>query len=48
MLWLEVEIFAGRALRERQCTLEGEAPYVNVHSNVQCSRMHTGDANYFN
>ena len=30
MLWLQVRIAAGRAPNERQCTLEGQARYVNV------------------
>ena len=30
MQWFQVGILADRALRERQCTLEGEAQYVNV------------------
>ena len=28
--WVRVGILAGKALRERQCTLEGEAQYANV------------------
>ena len=31
---LRVGILAGRAVRERQCTLEGEARYVNVQGSV--------------
>ena len=34
MQWQQVGILAGRALREGQCTLEGEAQYVNVQSSV--------------
>ena len=32
--WLQVRILAGRALKERQCTLEGQARYVNVLGSV--------------
>ena len=32
--WLRVRISAGRALKERQCTLKGQAWYVNVRSSV--------------
>ena len=32
--WLQVRISAGRALKERQCTLEGQARYVNVRGSV--------------
>ena len=35
-------ILAGRALRERQCTLEGEAQYVNVQGSVQRKGVYTG------
>ena len=35
MQWLQVGILAGRALTERQCTLE-EAQYENVWGSVQC------------
>ena len=31
---LQVRIFAGVALKERQCTLEWEAQYVNVRGSV--------------
>ena len=34
MQWLQVGILAGRALRERQCTLEGEVCYLNVWGSV--------------
>ena len=34
MLWQQVGILAGRALGERQNTLEGEAQYVNVWGSV--------------
>ena len=34
MQWLRVEILAGRALIERQCTLEENAQYVNVRGSV--------------
>ena len=30
--WLRVRISAGRALKERQCTLKGQARYVNVRA----------------
>ena len=30
--WLRVQILAGRALKERQCTLKGQAWYVNVRA----------------
>ena len=32
--WLRVRISAGRALKERQCTLKGQAWYVNVRGSV--------------
>ena len=32
--WLRVRISAGRALKERQCTLKGQAWYVNVWGSV--------------
>ena len=32
--WLRVRISAGRALKERQCTLKGQAWYVNVQGSV--------------
>ena len=32
--WLQVQISAGRALKERQCTLKGQAWYVNVRGSV--------------
>ena len=34
MLWLQVIILAGRELKESQCTLEGQAQYVNVQGSV--------------
>ena len=40
MQWLWVRILAGRALKERQCTLQGEARYVNVWSSVQWEGVH--------
>ena len=33
-------ILAGRALRERQCALKGEAQYVNEQDSVQWARMY--------
>ena len=33
-VWLRVRISAGRALKERQCTLKGQAQYVNVWGSV--------------
>ena len=33
--WLRVQISAGRALKERQCTLKEQAWYVNVRGSVQ-------------
>ena len=33
-VWLRVRISAGRALKERQCTLKGQARYVNVWGSV--------------
>ena len=32
--WLRVRISAGRALKERQCTLKEQAWYVNVRGSV--------------
>ena len=32
--WLRVRISAGRALKERQCTLKGQAWFVNVRGSV--------------
>ena len=32
--WLRVRISAGMALKERQCTLKGQAWYVNVRGSV--------------
>ena len=40
MQWPRVEILDGRALRERQCTLEGEAWYVNVWGSVHWKKMY--------
>ena len=34
MPWLQVQISAGRALKERQCTPKGQAWYVNVQGSV--------------
>ena len=34
MQWLLVRILAGRAIKERQCRLEGQAQYVNVCGSV--------------
>ena len=34
VVWLRVRISAGRALKERQCTLKGQARYVNVWGSV--------------
>ena len=38
MLWLQVPISAGRALKEGQCTPEGKA----LHENVQSEGVVTG------
>ena len=52
--WLWVRISAGRALKERQCTLKGQAQYVNVRGNVHWKRVYTvgdrdlGVQNFFN
>ena len=32
--WLRGQISAGRALKERQCTLKGQAWYVNARGSV--------------
>ena len=32
--WLRVRISSGKALKERQCTLKGQAWYVNVRGSV--------------
>ena len=34
MQWLLIEISAYRALKERRCTMEGEAQYVNIQGSV--------------
>ena len=34
MQWLCIYIFAGKVLRQRQCTLEGGAWYLNVWGSV--------------
>ena len=47
MLWLWVGILAGKAIRERQCALEGEACYMNVQGSVQCGGVHTRGADFF-
>ena len=44
--WLQVRILAGRALRERQCTLEGEAGYVNVRGSVQWEEYSVGGTHW--
>ena len=36
-----------RALKERQCTLKGQARYVNVQGSVQGGRQIPGGANFF-
>ena len=41
MHWLRVGILAGRALRERQFTLEREARYVNVQGSVHCEGVYS-------
>ena len=51
-LWLQFGILAGRALTERQCTLEGEAQYVNyrvmcIEGNVQGGGVDTGGCKFF-
>ena len=38
--WLRVRISAGRALKERQCTLKGQAWYVNVRGSVHWKGMY--------
>ena len=45
---LRVGILAGRALKERQCMLEGQAQFVNLQGSVQCGGVHTGSAIFFN
>ena len=37
---LQVRISAGRALKERQCTLEGQAWYVNVQGSVHWKEVY--------
>ena len=47
--WLLAEILAGRTLRERQCTLEGEAQYVNVRGSTHWKGVYKVEgANFFN
>ena len=38
--WLRVRISAGRALQEMQCTLKGQARYVNVRGSVHWKGVH--------
>ena len=45
--WLWVGILAGKALRERQFTLEGEARYVNVRSSVHRKEVYIGGIQIF-
>ena len=50
MQWLWVKILAHRALRQRQCTLEGTA-YVNIQvvyleESVECGGVYTGVASF--
>ena len=47
MQWLQVGILAGRNLKERQCTMEGEAQYVNVWGSVQGGGVDNGGVQYF-
>ena len=47
MQWLWVEILAAKALRERQCALEGEARYINAWHGVPREGVCSGDANFF-
>ena len=48
MHWLWAGILAGRALRERQCTLEEEAQYVTVWGVVYWEGVHTVGVNFLN
>ena len=41
--WLRVRISAGRALKERQCTLKGKAWYVNVRGSVHWKGVYRVD-----
>ena len=45
---MQVQISAGRALKERQCTLKGQARYVNVQGSVQGGGQTLGEQNFFN
>ena len=40
MQWLQVRISAGRALKERQCTLEGQAWHVNVQGSLHWKEVY--------
>ena len=40
MQWLLIEILADRALKENQCTMEGEAQYVNIQGSVPCEGVY--------
>ena len=52
--WLWVQISAGRALKERQCTPKGQAQYVNVQGSVHWKGVYRvgdrdlGVQNFFN
>ena len=52
--WLRVRTSAGRALKERQCTLKGQARYVNVWVSVHWKGVYRvgdrdlGVPNFFN
>ena len=52
--WLRVQISAGRALKERQCTLKGQAKYVNARGSVHWKGVYRvgdrdlGVQNFFN
>ena len=48
MLWLQVGILVGKALRERQCMLEVEAWFVMLQGSVQCGGVPIGGSNFFN
>ena len=37
---MQVQISAGRALKERQCTPKGQARYVNVQGSVHCKGVY--------
>ena len=47
MLWLQVQISAGRAQQERQCSLEGQAHYVNAQGSVHWKGVDTMGAKSF-